>query len=142
MARKLSDVAAQVIDLARARRDYWDDELPKRHPDYPLIHPSEDSGPPPPQEAQLEELLAGLPEDMIYKLILIMYLGRGDFAAQDLDHNYKQIKETFGKPSYASSQIIDTVPLADYLADGLAALREQGIGVDSLLPAKPVKSRK
>src|SRR5438094_974080 len=63
-AMKLSEVAEQVIRLGRAANDYWETELPKRHPDYPLVRPGEDSGPPPPEEAELRTLLNKLPEDM------------------------------------------------------------------------------
>jgi hypothetical protein len=142
MSRKLSEVAARVIDLARQTRDYWDSELPKRHPDYPFVHPGEDSGPPPPQASQLQELLDELPEDIIYKLLLIMYLGRGDFATEDLSGSFEDLKKTFAKPEWAASQMMDKTPLADYLTDGLAELREHKIDVDKLLPLKPVRSRK
>jgi hypothetical protein len=37
----------------------------------------EDSGPPPPEEKKLRQLLGSLPEDMVYKLLVIMHLGRG-----------------------------------------------------------------
>ncbi len=33
---RFSDNATRVIDLATAIRDYWNTELPKRHPNYPL----------------------------------------------------------------------------------------------------------
>ena len=47
---KLSETVKEVIALAEVIRNYWDTELPKRHPDYPFVHPGEDSGPPPPEE--------------------------------------------------------------------------------------------
>jgi len=54
---KLSETANEVIAFAEAVRNYWDTELPKRHPDYPFVHPGEDSGPPPPEEKKLQEAL-------------------------------------------------------------------------------------
>jgi hypothetical protein len=138
---KLSDVAQEVIRLAQARREYWDAELPKRHPDYPVIRRGEDSGPPPPQEAQLQKLLTGLPEDMIYKLILIMHLGRGDFGARDLAGGFEQMKATFPKPEWAVSQMMEKVLLADYLSEGLAKLGQAKVDVDHLR-LKPAKTRK
>ena len=140
-AVKLSEVVKEVIRLAQATREYWDTELPKRHPDYPLVHSGEDSGPPPPQEVQLQKLLTELPEDMIYKLILIMYLGRGDFSTRDLAGHFEQMKETFAKPEWAVSQMMEKAPLADYLAQGLDELSKNRVDVDKLLPkrAKPRK---
>ncbi len=51
---KLSETVSEVIALAEAIRNYWDAELPKRHPDYPFVHPGEDDGPPPPEEQKLK----------------------------------------------------------------------------------------
>ncbi len=129
---KLSEAAKEVIVLAEAIRTYWDTELPKRHPHYPFIHLGEDSGPPPPEEQKLKDLLASLPEDAIYKLALIMYLGRGDFGTDDLAGRYQALRETFGNPRWAASQMMGKTPLADYLTDGLAELRKAGIDMDQL----------
>jgi hypothetical protein len=62
---KLAETTEEVIALAQAVRDYWNAELPRRHPNYPIINPGEDSGPPPPEEKKLRNLLARLPEDVI-----------------------------------------------------------------------------
>jgi hypothetical protein len=129
---KLLETAKEVGALAEAIRNYWDAELPKRHPDYPIVHPGEDSGPPPPEEKKLKDLLANLPEDVLYKLALIMYLGRGDFGTDDLTGHYEALKKTFGKPDGIASQMMAKAPLADYLADGLAELKRNGIDVDHL----------
>jgi hypothetical protein len=52
-----SQTAAEVIGLATAIRGYWNTELPKRHPNYPVVSLGEDSGPPPPpEEARLRGL--------------------------------------------------------------------------------------
>lgn len=138
---RLSEVAKRVITLAEAIRNYWADELPKRHPDYPIIHPGEESGPPPPEQKKLQELLAKQPEDIIYQLALIMYLGRGDFDAAGLAAHYKALKETFGKPERAAAQMMEKASLAEYLSDGLEELKKKGIDPDRIL-AKPARSRK
>jgi hypothetical protein len=137
---KLSQAAKKVIALAQAIREYWDAELPKRHPDYPLVHPGEDSGPPPPEEKKLRDFLSRLPEDVIYQLALIMDLGRGDFETNDLAGHYETLKETFGKPDRAASQMMAKAPLAEYLTDGLAQLKKNGIDVDHLT-FMPVNSK-
>ena len=81
---KLSETVNEVIALAEAIRTYWDAELPKRHPDYPWVHPGEDDGPPPPEQKKLEDLLASLPEDVVYKLALLMFVGPRGLGGDDL----------------------------------------------------------
>jgi hypothetical protein len=138
---KSSAAARQVIGLADAIRTYWEAELPKRHPDYPLVHPGEDSGPPPPEEKKLQHLLAKLPADTVYKLLLIMFLGRGEFDTTDLGSRYEELKERFEKPDEAAAEIVEKPTLVEYLADGLEELKKHDIDVDTLLatPAKPRK---
>ena len=138
---KLSEVAKRVITLAEAIRNYWAHELPKRHPDYPIVHPGEESGPPPPEQKKLQELLAKQPEDIIYQLALLMYLGRGDFDATGLAAHYKALKEAFGKPERAAAQMMEKASLADYLSDGLEELKKKDIDPDRLL-ARRTRSRK
>jgi hypothetical protein len=129
---KLSQAAQEVIAFAEAIRNYWDAELPKRHPDYPLVHAGEDSGSPPPEEKQLRDFFTSLPDDIIYKLALIMYLGRGDFGTDDLARHYEALKGTFEKPDRAAAQMMEKAALADYLMDGLDELKTNGIDVDHL----------
>ncbi|HVC98874.1 MAG TPA: DUF3775 domain-containing protein [Pirellulales bacterium] len=138
---KLSEVANKVINLAGKIREYYATELPKRHPNYPLVDPFEASMPPPPEEKVLRSFLATLSEDMIYQLILIMYLGRGDFGTEDLAENHETLRGTFGGPEHAVSQMMGKAPLADYLSDGLEALRQHKINPDKL-PLKKVVLRK
>jgi len=137
----LSDAANRVIELARKVRDYYASELPKWHPNYPLVGLDEESAPPPPEERELRDFLATLSDDMIYQLILVMYLGRGDFGTDDLAGYYEALKGTFGGPEHAVSQMMDKAPLADYLSDGLEELRKHKINVDKM-PLKKVKVRK
>jgi hypothetical protein len=139
---KLSQVVDQVIDLASRIRAYWDAELPKRHPDYPLVRAGEDTGPPPPEEAELQTLLRNLPPQVVYQLILIMYLGRGDFDPADLQASFEYVPQTFGKPEWAISQMMEKAPLADYLADGLEQLRKRNVDVDNLPVKTPQTARK
>jgi hypothetical protein len=129
---KLSETASKVIALAEAIRNYWDTELPKRHPDYPFVHPGEDSGPPPPEEKKLKSLLARLPGDVLYELALIMHLGQGEFGTDDLAAHYQVLKRRYGKPGSAAAQLRENAALADDLTDGLAELKKAGIDVDQL----------
>jgi len=129
---KLSEVLKEVIRLASASRDYWDRELPKRHPNYPLLRAGEDSGPAPPEEKELDDFLRKLPPEQIYALILLMYLGRGDFGTEDLDECYKTMKETFPRAELAVTQMSRKGFLAEYLADALAELQAHQMDVDKL----------
>jgi len=142
---KLSEVAEKVIALAQARRDYWETELPKRHRNYHFVEPGEDSGPPPPQEAELQKLLSGLPKDAVYKLILIVYLGRGDFDASSLGEHLasrlEDIKTTFPRAEQAVRQMMGKLSLGDYLTDGLDELKKHGIDANRLVPT-PAKQRR
>jgi len=138
----LSEAAKRVIDLARKVREYYDTELPKRHPNYPLVDPNEESAPPPPEETELRAFLAALPEELLYQLTLIMYLGRGDFGTDDLAGYYEALKGTIGDPEQTTSQMmVYKAVLADQLSDGLEELRQHKINVDKM-PLKKVKVRK
>src|SRR5713226_10279078 len=81
---KLSEAVEKVIGLAKDIREYWETELPKRHPDYPVMNPGEEELPPPPEEKKLAKLFASLPKDMVYQIGLLINLGRGDFDVREL----------------------------------------------------------
>ncbi|HUE72485.1 MAG TPA: DUF3775 domain-containing protein [Pirellulaceae bacterium] len=129
---KRSEIVANVIDLASAIRNYWNSELPKRHSKYPVILPGEDSGPPPRETSELKDLLTSLPDEEIHVLVLLMYLGRGDFTVDQLAEHYESVKQRFPKREWAVSQILGKAPLADYLTDGAAELKKSGIDLDDL----------
>ena len=74
---KLSEAPKRVITLARKIRRYYDVELPKWYPDYPVINPAQEGPPLPKEEGELSNFLRSLPAETIYRLLLIMYLGRG-----------------------------------------------------------------
>jgi Protein of unknown function (DUF3775) len=136
----LSKATDKVIDLARKVRDYYTAELPKRHPSYPVIGIDEESVAAPPEEQELRKFLLGLPDDLVYQMTLLMYLGRGDFGTDNLAESYEDLRGTFTEPGQAASQMIDKAPLADYLLDGLEVLRQHKISVDKL-PLKKVQVR-
>jgi len=137
---KLSEAVQRTIDLAARIWQYWEAELPKRHPNYPLVNPGEDDGPPPPEEKQLRQFLAGLPEDLLYKLASLMSLGRGDFAVDGLVERYQELKR-FGNPEWVVDLMMDKPALADYLSEWLEELQNNKINVDNR-PLKRTRSRK
>jgi hypothetical protein len=138
---KLSEAIEKVIGLAKVIREYWETELPKRHPDYPIMNPGEEPVPPPPEQRQLADLFASLPPEMIFQIALLMYLGRGDFDASELAPHYEALKKNFDSAAALASQLADKAPLADYLQDGLAELKKRKIDVDKL-PTTRAKARK
>jgi hypothetical protein len=129
---KLSEAAERVITLARKVRGYYNAELPKWYPDYPVISPAQEGPPPPKEERELRNFLRSLPSETIYRLILVTYLGRRDFGVDDLPSSYEAVKQTFGKPEWAASQMMEKAPLAEYLSDGLLELERHQIPVDDL----------
>ncbi len=139
---KLSEAADRVIDLAGKMRDYYEAELPKYHPNYPLVGPDDETAPPPPEEKKLREFLSTLSEEMLCQLILIMYLGREDFGTDDLAASYDALKGDFGSPEAMASALIHKASLAAYLLDGLEELRKHKINVDMLPLKKKVTVRK
>ena len=128
---KLSEAVREVIRLGDASRAYWDRELSKYHPHYPLIRAEEDSAPPPPEDAQIQSLLKSLPEDQLYAIILLTYVGRGDFSADDLLPAYQTMKETFPSKDRAIAQMSGKTTLAEYLTDAMEEIRRRHIDLDS-----------
>ena len=142
----LSDVVNKVIDLSGKIRDYYDVEMPKRFPNYPLINSaageSEEDVPPPPEARELSDFLASLPEETIYQLYLLMHLGRWVFSANDLAENYERLKksvETAENAVFEMTAFEDT--LGDNLLDALEELRQYKINVDKL-PLRKARVRK
>jgi hypothetical protein len=129
----LSDIVKEVITLSEASHAYWAAELPKRHPEYPIVRPGEDSGPPPAEEEKLRQLLTSLPPDELYKLAIIMSLGRGSITTNDLADRYEALKDAGRNPAGVVTQLIETAPLAEYLTDGLEELNRNHIDIDHLL---------
>jgi hypothetical protein len=129
---KFSEAVREIIRLGDASRAYWDRELPKHHPHYPKIRAGEDSGPPPPEDAQIQALLESLPEDQLYALILLMYVGSGDFSADHLLPAYQTMKEMFPSKDLAIAQMTENWTLAEYLTDAMEEIQKRNIDLDSL----------
>jgi hypothetical protein len=129
---KLSETIREIIRLGEASRAYWDRELPKHHPHYPTIRAGEDSVPPPSEDTQILALLKSLPEDQLYALILLVYVGRGDFGVDHLPSAYQTIKEIFPSKDLAIAQMTGTGALAEYLTDAMEEFRNRHIDLDRI----------
>ena len=138
---KLSEAVNKVIELAQKVFGYYDRELPKWHPNYPLVNPDDKEPPPPPEEKELKDFLMSLSEDMIDQVLLLTYLGREGVGIADLAESYEDLKGSFGGPEQVAAFLMHYAPLADDLLDALEELRKHKISVDRL-PLKKVKVRK
>jgi hypothetical protein len=138
-AARLSDVVAEVLRLATAIRKYWAAELPRVHPDYPMIRPNDPVEKPPKEEKQLNSYLKDQSADNVYRLALIMYLGRGDFDVDDLAGQYEKLKDNFENPEAVIVQMTEKAPLADYIMEGVGELKRNRLDINNLL--QPSASR-
>jgi hypothetical protein len=132
---KLSETIKKVIPLAQAITDYWDTELPKRFPNYPLVNPGEEDPPPPPEEKKLKQLLVRLPEDDIYKIALLAYIGQRGWGTDDLPGHFQRLKERFEDRDWAATRMSTDTSLALDLLEGLDLLKKKGLDVDHLMVA-------
>jgi hypothetical protein len=138
----LSEAVNKVIDLSRRIRAYYAAELPKRYPNYPVVGPDEESVPPPPEEKELKDFLEPLSEELLFQLMLVRALGRGDCSTDDLAGDYAALTGAGGDKSEAVAHLMMyKATLADELADGLEELRTHKINVDRL-PLKRARVRK
>jgi hypothetical protein len=97
-----------------------------------VIHPREKPVPPPPEDAQIEALLGTLPEEQLYALALLTYVGRGDYTGDDLTAAYQTAREILPRRELAIAQIIEQKTLADYLADVMEELQKRHVDLDNL----------
>jgi hypothetical protein len=139
----LSEAVKRVIDLATNIPVYYETELRKLFPNYPLVDLEvEEKLPPPSEEQQLKEFLDSLPDELIYQLILIVQFWRGYFRLEDMAAYYAGMKDTVGDRAAAQSWLMfNKGTLADALLSGLEELDKYKIGLDKL-PLKKAKARK
>jgi hypothetical protein len=129
---KLSEAVRDIIRLGDASRAYWDRELRRHHPHYPMIHPGEDEPPPPPEDAQIQAVLNSLSEDQLYSLILLMYVGRGNYRTDQLPSAYQAMKESFPSKELIIGRMTGDTWLAADLADAMEQIKKHHIDPDNL----------
>jgi hypothetical protein len=143
----LSEVVNRVIALASTIPVYYETELRRLFPNYPLLDSvddleTEEKLPPPPEERELQDFLTSLPDDLIYQLILIVHFWRGYARLDDMAAYYAGMKDIVGDRTQALSELMfDKGTLADELLGGLEELDKYKINVDKL-PLKKAKVRK
>lgn len=129
---KFSEVVREVVRLGNASLQYWDSELPKYHPQYPIIRAEDKEVSPPPEAAEIEALLRSLPEKQLYSLMLLAYLGRGDFDAGHLKIGLRRIKENFPENTLVIAQLMAEQTLSEYLTDAMEEVHKRHIDLDEL----------
>ena len=87
------------------------------------------------EEKELENLLENIPQEFVYKIAFLMYVGRGDFDSGDLVSGFKELKAGLRKDGNSTSIILGKSSLAYYLTEGLAELKTRGIDLNELAPA-------
>ena len=127
-----SDTVHRAIELADATRNYWDAELPKRHPAYPIVHPGEDSGPPPPEEVELESLLRSLSLEDLHKLLALVEIGQMTLKPSEFESRARALLREEPDFDWIIQQLMANVPLAAQLTDGLNELTARGIDIDNM----------
>ncbi len=131
---KFSEVVKRVIDLATPINEYWERELRKRHPKYPLVDPAVPDPPPPPQEEELRQFLRSLPAEEVHKLVEIYHLGRGDFNAADFPGAVRRGAKSGPVPDHLIEEMASG-SLNEFFVNGVHELRLAGVDVDAPAPA-------
>jgi hypothetical protein len=134
---KLSEIVARVCDLGTAVAEYRERMRPRSTGSGRGVIPVSQLPPPPPrlaEELELRALLGSLVVAQLNALLVIMYVGRGDWDAEDdfLDH-YHHISDTFPHAAWAVDKLLSKRALVEFLRQGVAAFTRAGKNIDHLL---------
>jgi Protein of unknown function (DUF3775) len=80
-----------------------------------------------PTEQELRDAIDGLNLDEREELLALMWLGRGDYTAEDWSEARRQARDT--RTATEADYLLGTPLLADYLEEGIDAL---GLSLDGL----------
>lgn len=127
---KLSEIVNELIRLGDASQAYWERELPKYHPRYPLVYEGEQEVPPSPEDDQILALLTSLPDDQLYAVAMLTYVGRGDFTAGNLQRANLRLKEWFLDKDVTIAQLMANKSLGEYLTDAVEEFKKRHIDLD------------
>lgn len=126
-----TELIQELIRLGEISREYWSEELPKRHPKYPIVQEGEDSGPLPLADRQIRDLLQNLTESELYILLTLMYLGRGDFDLDHLKSGYAKMQRMFTKREMIIDQLAGKPGFSEYLMDAMDEIKQRHIDLDN-----------
>jgi len=128
--QRLSSPLDRAITLASDAMKYWEEELSKAHPLFPLTGPEDKEVPAPKEEVELKKLLKSLPAEDVFKLVTLMYLGRGDFDVPDLPGQVAELKTTFESADLAIDQMTEKMQLGEYLAEARSCLNDARVSLE------------
>jgi hypothetical protein len=129
----LAQVGQQVISLSRAANQA---RVARGKVDSPIVSASVPTMKlPSAAENALRDYLQSQSPEVIYMLMAIMYLGRGDFGPKELQDRYRDISETFGGKEWAATQMLEKQLLPEYLEEGFRRISRTHVDVDRLLSA-------
>ncbi len=80
-----------------------------------------------PTEQELRDAIDGLNLDEREEVLALMWLGRGDYTAEDWSEALRQARDT--RTATEADYLVGTPLLADYLEEGIDAL---GLSLDGL----------
>lgn len=130
---KLSETIAGIAALSQARNEHFRVETNKRCPGQKFISGTVLAAiPPAPQGQELRRLLSAQTPAMLYLLVAIMYIGRGDFDPADLLDHYVEVSDRLVKPVLAIETLLSKGVVGDLLQRGVIELAAVGVDVDGL----------
>lgn len=100
-----------VSDDITAPDDVWLDHVQEMHGDDPIYQ-------------ELKTAIDDLEPDQQISIVALMWVGRGDFGADEWDAAIEQAQESWNERT--ADYLIGTPLLADYLAEGLDAVSDRG----------------
>ena len=130
---QFSEVVNRVHELATVINDYWRRELPKRHPNYPLVEPGVDDPPPPPQVKELQQFLLSRPAEEVYKIRAIVDVGSGR-PATDFNTRWQRLMKDDPDTHWQIAFLTVDYGLDEALTEGLEKLSAQHIDLDAGQP--------
>jgi hypothetical protein len=130
---KLSEVIHELRQLGQARTHYWETELPKIYPRYPLIYPGEPEEVPGPDEIRMRQFAQSLPIDVLNMLEVLVDLMWRKIEPADIGSRFREYQQRYTDHSYAVNRLMRHGMLELDLEDSLEILADHGIDVDSLL---------
>jgi hypothetical protein len=76
-------------------------------------------------------LLAGLPEETLYKLALLRDVGDGVVMTNDLQGGYQDLREVWDNPAERIEMLVEH-PLDYALPEGLERLKKAGLDLEKM----------
>jgi hypothetical protein len=129
---KFSEIVEEVIAMARAANEV---RVAKVAKDAPLIGSGSVATMDrwTPETAELRRFLEARPPGVVYMLLALVYLGRGDFPAREFRARVEDVRETFGDPKLVERELVSKWLLPEHLEEGLRKLTRARVDVDGLL---------